>query len=213
MGLEMVADRGALIPRRETETLGQTAIDLLQGLPHDRGPIVVDACTGVGNLAAVIATSRDDVEVWATDISAAALNVARRNLAGLGLLERVVLRQGDLLEAVGKELHGHVDLIVCNPPYLSEARRSSMSAEIVDHEPKEAFDGGPFGLRIVQRLVQQAPAYLRPGGWLAFEVGAGQGPSVATWVRRLGGFAEVATVPDDDGTIRVLVGRTRGDVA
>jgi release factor glutamine methyltransferase len=213
LGLEMVADRGALIPRPETEILGQAVIDLLDIVARDRGPVVVDVCTGGGNLAAVIATSRDDAVVWATDISAAALRVARRNLTLLGLTQRVLLRQGDLLDALDDRLERAVDLVVCNPPYLSDARRSSMPAEINDHEPREAFDGGPLGLRIIQRLVHQAPTYLRPGGWLAFEVGAGQGPSVAAWLRRSGRFTALTSVPDPQGEIRALIAMASTDGA
>jgi release factor glutamine methyltransferase len=210
MGLEMVADRGALIPRSETEILARAVIDLVDGLARDRGPVVVDVCTGGGNLAAVIATRRDDAVVWATDISAAALRVARRSLTRLGLTERVLLRQGDLLDALDEGLQGVVDLVVCNPPYLSDARRSSMPAEIHDHEPDEAFDGGPLGLRIIQRLVHQAPMFLRPGGWLAFEIGTGQGPGVAAWVRRSGRFEALTTVPDPQGEIRALIAMASG---
>jgi release factor glutamine methyltransferase len=212
LGFEMIVGEGALIPRAETEILGRAAIAIVRDLRADSGSIVIaDVCTGAGNIAAAMALSRSDVVVQATDIASAALDVARRNLAHLGLADRVELRQGDLLDALDEGSRGRIALITCNPPYLSDTRRSTMPVEIAEHEPQEAFDGGPLGLRIIQRLVRQAATLLRPGGWLAFEVGAGQGPGIIDWMGRHGSYVHVRPVTDDRGTIRAVVARTAMD--
>ena len=83
-----------------------------------------------------------------------------------------------------------------------------MPSEIADHEPRLAFDGGPFGIRILQRLMREAPRYLRPGGWLAFEVGLGQGPAVAKRLTPAAGYAEVRALTDSEGQVRALLART-----
>ena len=184
----MIAGPGALIPRQETELLGRAAAALLRR--HAQGAtslVVVDVCTGSGNLAAALALVEPTATVYASDLSADAVALARQNMAHLGLGDRVILRVGDLLEPFDVDgLRGTVDLLTCNPPYISTARMDEMPAEIVGHEPALAFDGGPLGMRILLRLIREAPRLLRPGGWLAFEVGAGQGPAVEQRLRASG---------------------------
>ncbi|MEO8806998.1 MAG: peptide chain release factor N(5)-glutamine methyltransferase, partial [Burkholderiaceae bacterium] len=180
MGLELLASEDALIPRRETELLGHAALGLLQGMaPHASALRVVDVCTGSGNLALSLAHHAPQAQVFGADLSAEAVSLARRNAEHLSLQSHVEFRVGDLLEPFDEPaFHGQVDLLVCNPPYISSQKVEAMAAEISGFEPRLAFDGGPLGVRILQRLIREAPAYLRKGGWLAFEVGAGQGPAV-----------------------------------
>ena len=98
--------------------------------------------------------------------------MARRNATQLGLAKRVSFRVGDLLAPFDTPgFPGSVDLLVCNPPYISSAKVDGMHAQVADHEPRLAFDGGPFGIRILQRVINEAPRLLRAGGTLAFEVG------------------------------------------
>lgn len=184
MGLEMLAGPQALIPRRETQLLAQTAIDLL---PADSASCVIDACTGSANVAAAIASACLQARVHASDLSPDAVALAAQNLQFLGLAQRVVLRTGDLLAPFDEPpfLSG-VDLLSCNPPYISTPRRLSMAQEVAAHEPQLAFDGGALGITLLQRLIADAPRFLRPGGWLVFEVGAGQGPAVARRLRAAG---------------------------
>lgn len=209
MGLEMLAGPGALIPRHETEILGRVALDLLGQLATAQSTVhVIDVCTGSGNLAAALAAAAPAARVFAADLSAEAVALARRNVEHLGLADRVQLGVGDLLAPFDTADHlGRVDLLTCNPPYISTGRMATMPDEIVGHEPSLAFDGGPLGVRILQRLIKEAPRFLRPGGWLAFEVGLGQGPSVAQRLRKSGAFGEVHTHDDAQGQVRVLSAR------
>jgi len=212
MGLEMLAGPGALIPRRETEIVARAATEIARRLVTELpSPMIVDTCTGSGNVAAALAVAAPTARVFASDLSEEAVALAARNMAHLGLGARVTLRAGDLLAPFETPEHlGLVDLLTCNPPYISTGRTAEMAAEIAAHEPKLAFDGGPLGIRIVQRLIQEAPRLLRRGGWLAFEVGLGQGPSVAKRLTQGGLYEDVRSIADDEGNVRVLVARLAG---
>lgn len=207
MGLEMLAGKDALIPRCETELLGRAALDLLHSMASRAGAFrVVDVCTGSGNLALALAHHEPRAQVFAADLSDDAVSLARKNAAHLSLHTRVEFRAGDLLEPFNQpEFHGQVDLMVCNPPYISSQKVDAMAGEISGFEPRLAFDGGPLGVRILQRLIREAPAYLQKGGWLAFEVGLGQGPAVLKRMQASGAFSEHRSVSDAQGEIRVLL--------
>jgi len=209
MGLELLAGAGALIPRHETELLGHAALAILREHAAAQAQLtLIDVCTGSGNLALALAHHEPRARVFAADLSAEAVDLARRNTRHLGLDGRVELRVGDLLAPFDEaRFHGAVDLLVCNPPYISSTKVAAMAGEISDHEPRLAFDGGPLGVRILQRLMRESPRYLKPGGWLAFEVGHGQGPAV---LKRLGAqqdFDRTDSVADAAGEIRVVLGR------
>lgn len=207
MGLELLASKDALIPRRETELLGRAALGLLQAMaPNARTLRVVDVCTGSGNLALSLAHQTPQAQVFAADLSAEAVSLARRNAEHLSLQARVEFRVGDLLEPFNEPaFHGQVDLLVCNPPYISSQKVEAMAGEISGFEPRLAFDGGPLGVRILQRLIREAPVYLRKGGWLAFEVGLGQGPAVLKRLQAGGAFDQHRCVSDTHGDVRVLL--------
>jgi len=204
-GMEMLAGAGALVPRRETELLAQAAIALAREVA---APLVVDVCTGCGNVALALAQHVVDARVFGADLSEDALALARQNADWLGLADRVEFRAGDLLAPFdADEFLGQVDVLTCNPPYISSGKVGQMAAEIAGHEPRLAFDGGPLGVTILMRLVQEAPRYVRSGGWLAFEVGLGQGPAL---VRRLKGtpaYREVREIADENGAVRAILVR------
>ncbi|HEX7126783.1 MAG TPA: peptide chain release factor N(5)-glutamine methyltransferase [Thermodesulfobacteriota bacterium] len=209
-GLELLAGPEALIPRAETELLVAVALERVRAAVAARGTaLVVDVCTGSGNVALALAANAPRATVYAADLSSAAVDLARRNAVRLGLHERVEVRVGDLLTPFEEPgFLGQVDVLTCNPPYISEARVDRMPPEISRHEPRMAFDGGPFGVSILQRLTRCARRFLRPGGWLVFETGAGQGGAM---VRRLAAnpdFADVRSVAGPDGTVRVVLGQT-----
>jgi HemK-like putative methylase len=195
-----------LIPRAETELLGATATVLLGALePAGQGLQLLDLCCGAGNLVCGIASRLPGLRAAACDLTTPAVELARANLARHGLTGRVEARQGDLFAALdGLALEGRVDLIVCNPPYISSKRLAGDRAALLLHEPREAFDGGAYGLTIHQRVVREAPRFLRPGGALAFEVGAGQERQVATLFARAGGWQEPVIHRDAAGVARVL---------
>lgn len=206
MGLELVVAPGALVPRAETELLARAALGKLVEIAPPAGapPIAVDMCCGAGNLACALGAGDARVEVHAADLTASCVALCRRNIAALGLAARVRVHQGDLFAALeGAGLAGRVDLIVANPPYISSARLGKDRAALLDREPVEAFDGGPYGLSVHQRLIREAPAFLRPGGWLLFEIGVGQERQIRALFGRAQKYAPVTFVADAGGRPRV----------
>lgn len=212
MGLELLAGPQALIPRRETEILARAALGKLRELAagSERPVEVIDVCTGCGNLALALAHHEPRARLRASDLSAEAIELARGNAQHLGLADRVDWRCGDFLEPFNTEgARGCIDLLVCNPPYISSGKLKTMPQEIIAREPTLAFDGGPFGIRILQRLMREAPGHLRPGGWLAFEVGLGQGSAAQQWLGKMSEFDTIESAVDDDGQVRAVLARRR----
>lgn len=211
MGLDLLAAPEALIPRRETEMLGAAALaKLRETVAANDAAQVIDVCCGSGNLALALAAAEPGAEVHAADLSPEAIALAARNIALHGLDARVALHTGDLLTPFDTPtFHGRVDLIVSAPPYISTAKLDTMPAEIIGHEPALAFDGGPFGVSILMRLMRESPPLLRAGGWLGIEVGLGQGPAMLQLLRKNPRYDTVETVSDADDQIRVLLARRR----
>lgn len=199
-GLRLRVASGVFIPRPETEVLVEAALELVAGL---EAPTVVDVGTGTGAVGLAVKDRRSDARVMATDVSRRAVALARWNAARLGL--EVDVRRGDLLEPVPGELGGRVDLIVSNPPYLTEEEVAAAPRE-VRVEPRTALVGGT---RVHARIVAAADRWLRPGGRLAMEVGASEGEEVAGL---LAAFEEVRVVADLAGRDRVVIGRARAAV-
>jgi len=187
---------GVFIPRPETEVLVDVA---LKWLDVAEDPVVVDVGTGTGAVALAIADERRGVRVFATDLSPEAVELARENAARLGL--SVTVLQGDLLEPLPPELRGALDLVVSNPPYVTDADYEDLPAE-VRADPRMALVGGT---RLHERLAAQAIGWLRRGGALAVEVGASQGPDVTKVLE--GSYEDVRTVADLAGRDRIVVGR------
>jgi len=212
MGLELLAGPQALIPRRETEILAQAALGKLRELAAASAqPVnVIDVCTGCGNLALALAFHEPRARVQASDLSADAVELAGRNAQHLGLADRVVWHCGDFLAPFHTAgAPGSVDLLVCNPPYISSGKLKTMPDEIIAREPSLAFDGGPFGIRILQRLMREAPDHLRSGGWLAFEVGLGQGAAAQQWLGKMSEFDTIESAVDGEGQVRAVLARRR----
>lgn len=211
MELELLAGPEALIPRKETELLARTAIELLGALNRE-SPCVVDVCTGSGNVAIAIAATLRDARVHAADLGAEAAALARRNAAHVGV--RLDVRSGDLLAPFDTdEFHGAVDVLTCNPPYIASTKVEHMPDEISQHEPRLAFDGGPFGVSVLMRLLSEAPRFLRPGGWLVFEVGLGQGASVARMLSKMSDYENTRAVADAQGAVRVIAVQRTGSAS
>ena len=177
MGVELLAGPEALVPRKETELLAKTAIQYLNKVSSKRDTItVIDVCTGAGNLAISYAINEPKAKVYAADLSPEAISLAKRNAEYHNLESQVDFTESDLLAVYeSPEFYNKVDLLTCNPPYISSGKVEVMDEEISSHEPSLAFDGGPFGIKILQRLMKEAPKYLRKGGCLMFELGLGQG--------------------------------------
>ena len=211
LGLELLAGPEALIPRKETEILGRAALAKIGCMAKKRGALrVMDVCTGSGNLALAYAYYEPQAMVYASDLSPDAVALARRNVEFTGLAGRVALRLGDLLEPFdGPEFHGRCDFLSCNPPYISTAKVREMHPEISRHEPEAAFNGGVYGVSILAKLIKHAPRFLRPGGWLAFEVGLGQGASFARQLEKNPAFVGIETYADAGGEIRAILAKSR----
>jgi release factor glutamine methyltransferase len=208
MDVELLVERGALVPREETELLGNTALEVLRACGPS--PRVIDMCCGSGNLACAIASRIPGARVWASDLTDACVSLARRNAAHVDVAERVTVLQGDLFEALrGHDLEGSIDAIVCNPPYISQGKLASAAAALLEHEPREAFDGGPYGLSIQQRVIKDAPAFLRPGGTLLFEIGAGQERQVRMLFERSRQYQAIRSLANAAGEVRVMSGTRR----
>ena len=187
-------DRSVLIPRPETESLVDAALRQLQGVP---APRVLDLGTGSGCIAITLALERPDAQVWATDISQPALEVARGNAAALSA------RVSFLCGRWFAPLRGRFELIVANPPYVAEG--DPHLAELLC-EPREALTDGADGLSCLVQIMSDAPKYLARGGALLVEHGYDQGAAVREFMGR-SGFHSIRTLPDLAGIERVCVGR------
>jgi release factor glutamine methyltransferase len=190
--IEVAVDPGVLIPRPETELLVEVGLELPPGAR------VLDVATGSGAVALALADERPDLLVTGTDISPAALAVARGNGTRLGLA--VDWKQADLLAG----LSGPWDAILANLPYVPTRVLAGLEPEVARHEPRLALDGGPDGLDLVRRLIDQASAAAVPV--LGLEIGDDQAPEVQRLLTDAG-FARVDRRRDLAGVERVLVGR------
>jgi len=191
--------------------LGRAALAKIGCMARKRGPLmVIDACTGSGNLALAYAHYEPQAHVYASDLSPEAVTLAKRNCEFMGLGERVEVKLGDLLDPFDNpSFLGRCDFLSCNPPYISAAKVKAMHPEISRHEPEAAFNGGVYGVSILMKLVRNAPRFLRPGGWLGFEVGHGQGAGLARQLEKIPAFAGVETYADATGEIRAILAKSK----
>jgi release factor glutamine methyltransferase len=207
MGIELYSDKRALIPRKETELLGRTALELSKRIAKSKGKInVIDVCCGSGNLGIAIAHHNKDCNVYASDISQEAVELTRDNINLLNLNQRIQVKQGNLLSVFETdEFYEKTDMIICNPPYILSSKVQKMDSEITSNEPVLAFDGGMLGIKIIQKLISEAPKFLTSEGWLIFEVGAGQGNFITQLCERSRLYQAIESVSDDSGTARVIL--------
>jgi len=204
MSLDFAVDGRVLIPRPDTEVLVEAVISRLASLGVD-DPTVVDMGTGSGAIACAIAREVPGARVLATDISGDALEVAGSNVATLGLTGRVFLAQGDLFEpTIGTEFE-HMDVLVCNPPYVPSHDIPSLAPEISRYEPHLALDGGPDGLGFYRRIAEGVPRRFTGRGFIALEVGDGQATPVSEILEQAG-LADLEAICDYSGEARAVIG-------
>ncbi len=203
--LDLLVDARVLIPRPETEQVVEVALGEIRSTCGGAPSLAVDLGTGSGAIALSLAVEVVTTSVWATDVSPAALAVARANLAGIGRpATRVRLVEGDWFAALPGELAGQVDLVVANPPYVAES--DELPAEVADWEPETALVAGPTGTEDLARIVTEAPAWLSPAGSLVLELAPHQTEAMVVEARSAG-FADIEVCPDLAGRDRVLVAR------
>ena len=211
--LDLLVDQRVLIPRPETEILAGLAIDLMRSaLAGGQSSVrCVDLGTGSGaiGLSLALELPRGAAEVWLCDRSSDALDVARANLAGLGVAGHGVrVAQGSWFEALPVDLCGSLDLVAANPPYVADGD-PDVDAAVRDWEPAAAVWSGPDGLEAHRVICATAARWLRPGGWLVCEIGSTQGPDVAALMSDAG-LGDVEVRPDLAGRDRIVTGRRPG---
>lgn len=207
-GMDLIVSSAVLIPRPETEHLIEAVLELVVAReargPRPTRPLrIVDVGTGSACIALALAKELPNAEIHATDISSAALEIARANAARHQLEKRIHFHEGDLLQSLG----GDFDFIVSNPPYVGESEADQVQLEVRKFEPRDAVFAGPTGTEVIVRLIPQARAGLRPGGWLVFEISRTIADSVH---HLLEGWDEVSIMPDLQSIPRVARGRKPG---
>jgi release factor glutamine methyltransferase len=204
-GLDFIVSPAVLIPRPETEHVVEAALELAKTKIVERrasAPVrIVDVGSGSGAIALALAKELPTAEIHATDVSPAALEVARANAARHDLASRIDFRLADLLGGLPP---ASFDIVVSNPPYVGESEEDSVQLEVRKFEPRNAVFAGPTGVEVIERLIPQAQTVLRLGGWLVFEISG----TIADRVRSLLlSWDEVEIRNDLQGIARVAIAR------
>lgn len=218
-GLDLDVTPAAIIPRPETETLVELVLEFVEARQAERETRVADVGVGCGAIAVALAVHLPRAEIIATDLSPEALALARHNAACHEVSERIRFLEGDLLTplddaahpetkpGVSRDSSRRVDVIAANLPYVRTGDFEAGPPEIRQHEPRLGLDGGPDGLRIIGRLLRQAPARLRPGDALFVEIGEEQGEAARRLATDAFPEARIEVMRDLSGLDRVLVVR------
>ena len=217
-GLDLMVDRRVLIPRPETEQVVEVALEEAErrGLrrvrhrrpsvvPDEPSVAVADLGTGSGAIALALDAELADVTVWATDVSEDALAVARANIAGCAAA-RVRVAAGAWFDALPRDLHGRLALVVSNPPYVAAGELATLPAEVADYEPVGALVAGPTGREALEHIVDTAREWLEPAGVLVCELAPHQASDLVARARSAG-YDESFVRADLAGRARVLVAR------
>ena len=208
MGYEFYVDDRVLVPRQDTETLVEEAISHLRELP---APKILDMCTGSGCILLSLLMELPQASGTGADVSADALEVAKENTRRLGLEKRAELIQSDLFSADYFEKNSRkkcmeYDMLISNPPYIRTADIDGLMDEVRLHDPRLALDGKADGLYFYEKITEQAGKYLKPGGWLIYEIGCDQGKDVAEIMKKKG-FIQIEVKKDLAGLDRIVEGR------
>jgi release factor glutamine methyltransferase len=210
-GMDLIVTPAVLIPRPETEHVVETVLELVHGKtaggrehPHPATPwCIVDVGTGSGSIALALAKELPQAEMHATDISSAALEIARANTVRHQLESRIHFHRGDLLEGLQEYTF---DLIVSNPPYVGEAEEDQVQLEVRKFEPRSAIFAGHSGTETIARLIPQSGARLRVGGWLVMEI---SGTIVEATKSLLTGWEDIRIVKDLQDIPRVVAAQKK----
>lgn len=203
--LDLLVSPGVFIPRPDTEVVVEAVIQ------HNvsPSPIIVDLGTGCGNIAIALATEIPHARIYAIDICPDALKVARRNAQRHRVSDRIVFLEGDLWAPLApyEELHQRIDWVVSNPPYITESEMDDLPPEVKIYEPTLSYRAPGGGLQIYERIILESEDYLRDGGHLAVEVGAGQHQKVIALFEKKGDWKVIDTRADLGGIPRAVVAR------
>jgi release factor glutamine methyltransferase len=202
--LDFAVSPDVLIPRPDTETL---VLDLITHARRLPAPAILDVATGSGCIAIAAAVQVPAARVTASDVSPAALTLARQNADRHGVAARITFLEGDLLAPL--PAGAQFDFLVSNPPYIPTAQLETLDREVRDYEPRLALDGGPDGLRFLATLLQQAPSVLVPGGRLLLEFTPEQAPALLELATAQPELSDPAVLKDLAGRPRVLVATRR----
>lgn len=206
-GLDLVVTPAVLIPRPETEHIVEVVVEIARVADYNeetRRPKLIDVGTGSGAIALALAKELPNSDVYATDVSVEALEVARANAARLQLESRIRFAQSDVLASIRRD--GSFDFVVSNPPYVALSEADKVQDVVKKFEPKQAVFAGEHGLDVIRRLIPQAHEALQWGGYLVMEIGYSMSEQVMGIME---GFEEVHAVPDLAGIPRVVLGRKR----
>lgn len=205
MGLEFIVNENVLIPRQDTETLVEDALEIintgtLRGEDMDvkrKEWDILDLCTGSGAIGVSLARIANKVNVTCSDISEGAIKVAKENAQKHGVAKYVKFEQGDLFKPFSKHFRKQkFDMIISNPPYIKSSVIPTLQKEVCEHEPLSALDGGESGLDFHERIVSGVGGHLRKGGVLLLEIGHDQGEAVSGLLSRNGDFTSIRVLKD-----------------
>jgi len=200
-GIDFYIDYHTFIPRPETELLLEQAVELAHHISQQGKRIIIaDVGTGCGAIAISLALALPQAKIYATDISAPALQVAEMNCRRHAVNSRVELLQGNLLEPLSQP----VDMIVANLPYIEDCEFKDLSPEIINFEPTTALAGGEEGLGKIQRVLEQMPGKLNYGGCFLLEIGKGQGREVTSLIKSYFTQASIELISDLGDIERVV---------
>lgn len=208
MGYEFYVDERVLVPRQDTEVLVEEALSVMKDIERPR---ILDMCTGSGCILLSLLMELPGALGTGVDVSEDALHVAAENRERLGLKESAELVQSDLFSGEyfqknSGNTHTEYDMLISNPPYIRTAEIEELMEEVRLHDPRLALDGMADGLYFYDRITEQAGTYLKPGGWLMYEIGCDQGRDVAELMRK-NSFTEIEVKKDLAGLDRVVRGR------
>ncbi len=199
-------DERVLIPRPSTETLIEHVLQWLKTAPGHAEPVIADVGTGSGIIGITLATQLKDSHVFATDISADALELAEQNARSLDVADRIEFHQGKDLEPLKERMgKGDFDVICSNPPYISDKEWKEVAANVKDYEPVKALRGGKDGLDVIRSLIANAADLLKPDGQLVIEIADSQKDAVLQLVEDAEGLGNAVVLKDHEGLWRVLV--------
>ena len=210
MGYEFYVDENVLVPRQDTEVLVEEGLKCLEG---KEAPQILDMCTGSGCILISLLMEKPDARGRAVDISGDALKVAKRNAAALQVDKRAEFVEGDLFSAEcfcekGGKPGAKYDILISNPPYIETEEIDRLMDEVRLHDPRLALDGMEDGLYFYRKITEDAGKYLKPEGWLLYEIGCAQGSAVSEIMEKAD-FGNVRVIKDLAGLDRVVIGKKK----